>query len=111
MPLEKVFQPLFGLKLMVLQDEPSACTRSANGQGLFCSPKRSREHVPETFGDVFALTGMFRDVTNDRLDLSLDAFRQNDPTRVERLALLDLLRGHGLRRLLPSPVLPREGAR
>ena len=50
---------------MVSPDRTSACTRSANGQGLFCSPKRSREHIAQTFGNALALTGMFRDVSSD----------------------------------------------
>jgi hypothetical protein len=35
-------------------------------------PKRSREHVAETFGNALALTGMFRHVSNDRPNLRRD---------------------------------------
>ena len=74
---------------MVSPDEQSACTRSANGQELFCGTKRSRDHVPQPFGNAFALAGMFRHVSNDRPNLSRDTFRQNDPPRIA-LPLLDL---------------------
>ena len=95
---------------MVSPDEPSACTRSANGQGLFCSPKRSREHVPETFGNVFGLTWMFRDVSDNGSNLRRDTFRRNDAPRVKSSTLLHLLRGHGTSPLLPPSVRPEQWA-
>lgn len=70
-----------------------------------------REHIAQTLRDLLTFYGIFRNVSYDRLDLGGDAFRQHDTPRVERLALLNLFGGHRLARLLPSPVLPREGAR
>ena len=96
-------------KLDVLPDELARCTRSANGQELFLVPERKWKHVTQPLGDLLALYGMFRHVSNDRLDLDRDAFWRYDPPRVIGLPLTHLLGGHGLRWLLPSRVLPRKG--
>ena len=78
-------------------------------QGLFLVPERSREHVPQSLRNPLAFGRMFRDVTNQRLDLSRDRLRRNDSPRIKGLALLHLLWGHRPRRLLPSRILPHEG--
>jgi hypothetical protein len=83
-PIEKVFEPLFGLKTQGFTGRTSARHTFGERSRINLIPKRSREHVAETFGNALALTGMFRDVSSDHLDLRCDTFRQNDPPRSTR---------------------------
>ena len=110
MPLEKSFRATFWPENSRFRaTSPALGTRSANGQELFLVPERKWKHVTQPLGDLLALYGMFRHVSNDRLDLDRDAFWRYDPPRVIGLPLTHLLGGHGLRWLLPSRVLPRKG--